>query len=189
MNRCRWCEGNELYEQYHDQEWGVPVHNDRKHFEFLVLESAQAGLSWITILKRREGYRQAFANFDYEKVAQFTDQDVKRLMENENIIRYDKKIESAINNAKKFIEIRNEFGSFDHYIWGFVDHEPIVNQWETIEENPSKTKLSETIAKDLKKRGFNFLGPTTVYAYMQAVGLVNDHIVDCFRYNEILAQY
>ena len=183
--RCKWVENTfQLYIDYHDHEWGVPVHDDQTHFEFLILESAQAGLSWSTILKKREAYREAFSGFDPEAVARFSEEDVKRLMENEGIVRYDKKIRSAIQNARAFLAIQNEFGSFDEYIWRFVNHRPIVNAPSTIQELPPKTELSDRISKDLKKRGFSFLGSTTVYAYLQACGLVNDHTVDCYRYDE-----
>jgi len=184
--RCEWVEGTfQQYVDYHDREWGVPVHNDRIHFEFLILESAQAGLSWSTILKKRESYREAFADFNPEKVARFDDSDVERLMQNEGIVRYDKKIRSAIRNAKSFLEVQKEFGSFDKYIWDFVDQKPIINAPKALNEVPAKTELSDRIAKDLKRRGFSFLGSTTVYAYLQACGLVNDHTTDCFRYQEL----
>ncbi|MFO7798390.1 MAG: DNA-3-methyladenine glycosylase I [Rhodohalobacter sp.] len=184
--RCGWVEGTfQQYVDYHDREWGVPVHEDRVLFEFLILESAQAGLSWSTILKKREAYRSAFANFNPNVVAGFGDEDVVRLMQNEGIVRYDKKIRSAIKNAQSFLEVQEEFGSFDKYIWDFVDHKPIVNAPKSLQEVPAKTELSDQIAKDLKRRGFSFLGSTTVYAYMQACGLVNDHTTDCFRYQEL----
>ena len=184
--RCEWVEGTfQQYVDYHDREWGVPVHNDRIHFEFLILESAQAGLSWSTILKKRESYREAFADFNPEKVARFDDSDVERLMQNEGIVRYDKKIRSAIKNAKAFLDVQKEFGSFDAYIWDFVDQKPIINAPKALNEVPAKTELSDRIAKDLKRRGFSFLGSTTVYAYLQACGLVNDHTTDCFRYQEL----
>lgn len=184
--RCSWVVNTfEQYVRYHDEEWGVPVHDDRVHFEFLILESAQAGLSWSTILKKREAYRSAFADFDPNVVAGFGDEDVARLMENEGIVRYDKKIRSAIKNAQCFLEVQKEFGSFDKYIWEFVDHQPIVNSPESLKDVPAKTELSDQIAKDLKRRGFSFLGSTTLYAYMQACGLVNDHTTDCFRYHDL----
>ena len=184
--RCEWVEGTfQQYVDYHDREWGVPVHDDRIHFEFLILESAQAGLSWSTILKKRESYREAFADFNPEKVARFDDSDVERLMQNEGIVRYDKKIRSAIRNAKSFLEVQKEFGSFDKYIWDFVDQKPIINAPKALNEVPAKTELSDRIAKDLKRRGFSFLGSKTVYAYLQACGLVNDHTTDCFRYQEM----
>lgn len=185
MNRCPWCGEDELYVKYHDEEWGVPVHEDQKHFEFLVLESAQAGLSWITILRKRENYRKAYDHFDYVKVAQYNEEKVEELMKNPGIIRNRKKIEASINNAKRFIEIQKEFGSFDQYIWSFVNHQVIKNQWNAISEVPAKTDLSDRISKDLKKRGFKFLGSTIVYAHIQAIGLINDHLIDCFRYQEV----
>src|SRR6056297_1457321 len=184
--RCEWVEGTfQQYVDYHDREWGVPVHDDQVFFEFLILESAQAGLSWSTILKKRESYREAFAGFDPEKVARFDNSDVERLMQNDGIVRYDKKIRSAIKNAKSFLEVQKEFGSFDTYIWDFVDQEPIINAPKALNEVPAKTELSDRIARDLKRRGFSFLGSTTVYAYLQACGLVNDHTIDCFRYQEL----
>jgi len=184
--RCEWVEGTfQQYVDYHDREWGVPVHDDQVLFEFLILESAQAGLSWSTILKKRESYREAFAGFDPEKVARFDNSDVERLMQNDGIVRYDKKIRSAIKNAKSFLEVQKEFGSFDTYIWDFVDQEPIINAPKALNEVPAKTELSDRIARDLKRRGFSFLGSTTVYAYLQACGLVNDHTIDCFRYQEM----
>lgn len=184
--RCEWCEDTfEEYIRYHDEEWGVPVRDDRTQFEFLVLESAQAGLSWSTILKKREGYRNAFQNFDVDKVARFDEQKVQELLHNPEIIRNELKIRAAINNAQKFIAIRNEYGRFTDYIWSFVDGEPIQNKWNQLSEVPATTELSDKLSKDLKRRGFKFLGSTTVYAHMQATGLVNDHTVDCFRYEEI----
>ena len=170
---------------YHDEEWGVPVHDDRELFELLILEGAQAGLSWATILKRREGYRIAFENFEVSKVAQFSEQDFNRLIIDEAIIRNKLKVRSAINNAKRFIEVQKEFTSFNKYIWSFVDQKPIHNGFTSLSEIPASTPLSETISKNLKKRGFNFIGPTICYAYMQSIGMVNDHVVSCFRYNPI----
>jgi DNA-3-methyladenine glycosylase I len=184
--RCAWVpEGNELYTRYHDEEWGVPVHDDKKIFEFLVLESAQAGLSWITILKKRVAYKKAFANFDYKKVARFSHKDVARLMNDVGIVRNKMKIEAAINNAKCFIDIQKEFGSFSAYMWQFVGGIPIDGRRTSIKMLPAITKESEVFAKDLKQRGFKFLGATTVYAHMQAVGMVNDHTTNCFRYRAI----
>ena len=184
--RCEWCEDTfEEYVRYHDEEWGVPVRDDQTQFEFLVLESAQAGLSWSTILKKREGYRNAFENFDVKQVARFDEQKVQELLHNPEIIRNELKIRAAINNAQKFIAIQNEFGRFADYIWSFVDGEPIQNEWNQLSEIPATTELSDKLSKDLKNRGFKFLGSTTVYAHMQATGLVNDHTVDCFRYEEI----
>ncbi len=184
--RCNWAEGQfEDYIKYHDEEWGVPVHDDRKHFEFLVLESAQAGLSWATILKKRNGYRNAFANFDVSIVAQYGSGMVEELLQDASIIRNRAKIEATINNAKRFIEIQGEFGTFDKYIWEFVGGKPIINQWKSMSEVPVTTPESDALSKDLKKRGFKFLGSTTIYAHMQAIGLVNDHTVDCFRHREV----
>ena len=184
--RCAWCENTfDEYVRYHDEEWGVPVHDDLVHFEFLVLESAQAGLSWATILKKREGYRKAFAGFDVEKVARYDASKVNDLLQDSSIIRNRLKIESTINNAQRFIEVQNEFGSFDDYIWRFVDGKPIINKWRTREEVPVTTKESDALSKDLKKRGFKFVGSTIIYAHMQAIGLVNDHTVDCFRHSEL----
>jgi DNA-3-methyladenine glycosylase I len=183
--RCPWCGESPLYQKYHDEEWGVVVTDDRKHFEFLILESAQAGLSWLTILKKREGYRRAFADFDPEKVSRFTELRVERLMQNEEIVRNRLKILAAIQNAKLFLDIQREFGSFNAYCWPFVGGKPIVNARRSVKELPAKSKESELWAKDLKKRGFKFLGPTTLYAHMQAVGMVQDHLVDCFRYRQL----
>lgn len=171
--------------EYHDKEWGVPVHDDQKHFEFLILEGAQAGLSWDTILKRREGYRKAFANFDPNKVAKFDDKDVARLMNDSGIIRNRLKIASAITNAKAFLEVQIEFGSFDKYAWQFVKGKPIQNKWKSMRDIPAKTKESEALSKDLIKRGFRFVGPTIIYAHMQACGMVNDHTVNCFRWKQL----
>ena len=185
-NRCPWCEDTfEQYVRYHDEEWGVPVHDDQIQFEFLTLESAQAGLSWSTILKKRDGYRQAFANFDVQQVARFDEEKVQEMLGNPEIVRNELKIRSAVNNAQKFIEIQNEFGSFDEYIWSFVDGEPVQNHWQNMEEVPATTPLSDRFSKDLKQRGFKFVGSTTMYAHLQATGLVNDHIVSCFRHAEV----
>jgi DNA-3-methyladenine glycosylase I len=183
--RCPWCLGFQQYIDYHDQEWGVPVYDDQKHFEFLVLESAQAGLSWATILKKREGYRKAFGDFDYKVVAEFPESYAEELLQDAGIIRNRLKINAAINNAARFMEIQQEFGSFSDYIWKFVGGKPIRNKWKIMAEVPATTPESDALAKDLKKRGFKFLGSTTIYAHMQATGLVNDHLVDCFRYKEI----
>lgn len=182
MKRCDWCGNDELYVKYHDEEWGVPVHDDKIHFEFLVLESAQAGLSWITVLKKRENYRKAYDGFDPIKVAKYDEQKVEDLLSNPGIIRNRKKIEASINNAKCFLEIQKEFGSFDKYIWGFVDNKPLKNSWQDISEVPATSQLSDIVSKDLKKRGFKFLGSTTIYAHLQATGLINDHLVDCIMY-------
>lgn len=184
--RCAWAEGQfDDYIKYHDEEWGVPVHDDRTHFEFLILEGAQAGLSWSTILKRREGYRQSFANFDPEEVAGFSEEKIQELLQFPGIIRNKLKVRSAVTNAQNFLEIQEEFGSFDTYIWQFVGGEPIVNHWKSLKEIPATTKESDALSKDLKKRGFKFVGSTIIYAHMQACGLVNDHTVDCFRYKKL----
>ncbi len=185
VRRCPWCGNDPLYVRYHDEEWGVPVHDDRKLFEFLVLEGAQAGLSWLTILRRREGYRRAFAGFDPEAVARFDETDLERLRNDASIIRNRAKIRSAVVNARAFLAVREEFGSFDRYIWRFVDGRPIVNTWTRDEDIPAATPLSETISRDLKARGFSFVGPTIVYAHLQATGMVNDHLVNCFRHDEV----
>jgi DNA-3-methyladenine glycosylase I len=179
MTDCNWPGSDELMKKYHDEEWGKPNHSDRVHFEFLILEGAQAGLSWATILHRREGYKKAFCNFDWNKVSRMTDKDVQRLLEDPGIIRNKLKIKSAITNARKFIEISNEFGSFDSYIWGFTQGWVINNQPRSISEIPPKSDLSDKISKDLKARGFTFVGSTIVYAHLQAVGIVNDHLVGC----------
>ncbi|MEJ2512639.1 MAG: DNA-3-methyladenine glycosylase I [Anaerolineales bacterium] len=184
-HRCEWAGSDPLYIQYHDQDWGVPVHDDRTLFEFLVLEGAQAGLSWITILRRRENYRQAFDNFDPQKVARYNPAKIERLLQDPGIIRNKLKVNSAVQNAQAFLRIQEEFGSFNQYIWEFVDHRPIINTWTQMNQIPASTPLSETISKDLKQRGFNFVGPTIVYAHMQATGMVNDHVVSCFRYKQI----
>ncbi len=185
MNRCPWCEGDELYIRYHDEEWGVPVHDDRKHFEFLTLESAQAGLSWLTILKKRENYRRAYDNFDPRKVAGYGKKKIGELLNDSGLIRNRRKIEASINNAVKFLEIQDEFGTFDEYIWRFTDFKAVINSWKNVSQIPGKTKLSDDISMDLKKRGFKFVGSTIIYAHIQAIGLVNDHLVSCFRHNEL----
>jgi len=180
--RCRWCGTDPLYRQYHDVEWGVPCRNDTKLFEFLILEGAQAGLSWITILRRRDNYRRAFAQFDVDQVAKFTTDDVSRLMLDSGIIRNRLKIESAISNARLVKDIQREFGSFSDYIWSYVDHVPIISQWSDEKDIPTTTLISDRISRDMKKRGFRFFGSTICYAYMQAMGMVNDHQKDCFNY-------
>ena len=185
VKRCEWAGEDPLYVSYHDQEWGVPVHDDRKLFEFLILEGAQAGLSWITILRKRENYRLAFDHFDPEQIARYDQAKVEGLLQNPGIIRNKLKIRAAIQNAQAFLRVQKEFGSFDQYIWGFVDHKPIINTWTEMQQLPAFTPLSEKISKDLKKRGFNFVGPTIIYAHMQATGMVNDHIVSCFRYHQV----
>jgi len=184
MTRCQWCGDDPVYKSYHDKEWGVPVHDDRLLFEFLILEGAQAGLSWITILKRQESYREAFDNFNIQKVAGYTQSDVDRLLANEGIIRNKLKVNSAIKNAKAVLKIQDEFGSLDAYLWSFFQGKPIQNAWKSMAELPAQTPLSEQMSKELKKRGMNFIGPTICYAFMQAVGMVNDHTTDCFRYEE-----
>lgn len=185
-NRCAWAEGQfDEYVKYHDEEWGVPVHDDQTHFEFLILEGAQAGLSWATVLKKRAGYHEAFANFKVEKVAQFNENRIQELMSFNGIIKNQLKIRATVNNAQRFLEVQEEFNGFDNYIWQFVDGKPIVNHWKEMGEVPATTKESDALSKDLKKRGFKFVGSTIIYAHMQACGLVNDHTVDCFRYNEV----
>ncbi len=179
MNRCFWCEGDHLYEKYHDEVWGKPVYDDQELFEFLVLEGAQAGLSWITVLRRREGYRKAFDNFDIKKVADYSEEKVEELMQNPAIIRNRLKINSAIKNAKGVIAVQKEFGSFSDYLWSYVNYTPRLNGFKSSDEMPAETELSKRISKDLKKRGFSFVGPTIIYAYMQAVGIVNDHYMGC----------
>jgi len=182
--RCAWAAGDEM-RAYHDEEWGVPVHDDRRHFEFLLLEGAQAGLSWETILRKRAGYREAFAGFDPDAVAWFGDTEQTALLQNPGIVRNRLKIRSAVGNALAFLEVQEEFGSFDAYIWRFTGGEPIRNSWSDLSELPAQTDESSAMSRDLKKRGFRFVGPTICYAYMQAAGLVNDHSVDCFRYTEV----
>ena len=184
MNRCTWATSEAMI-PYHDDEWGVPLHDDRALFEFLILEGAQAGLSWETVLKKRDNYRAAFDNFDAEKVAGYGARKVKQLLANAGIIRNRLKVASAIQNAQATLEIRNEFGSFDAYVWQFVDGSPITNRWRSIEQIPAHTNQSDTMSKDLKQRGFNFVGSTICYAFMQATGMVNDHLTDCFRYEKI----
>jgi len=185
MKRCEWCESSELYIKYHDNEWGVPVFDDQKHFEFLVLESAQAGLSWITILNKRENYRKAYDNFDPKKVARYTDAKIKKLLENAGIVRNRLKIAASITNAKQFLEIQKEFGSFSNYIWGFVKNKPVTGRWKSLDQIPAKTDLSDRISLDLKKRGFKFLGSVIIYSHLQATGIINDHLASCFRYKEV----
>jgi DNA-3-methyladenine glycosylase I len=185
-SRCPWCGTDPLYVAYHDTEWGVPVHDEVRHFEFLVLEGAQAGLSWITILRKREAYRKAFRGFDPRKVARFGERDVKRLLGDAGIVRNKLKIRSAVANARRFLEVVKEWGSFDAYLWHFTGGKPVVNRWRTIKQIPARTALAETISRDLRGRGFTFVGPTIVYAHLQAVGVVNDHLVACFRYAELV---
>jgi DNA-3-methyladenine glycosylase I len=183
--RCDWCGTEPIYVDYHDKEWGVPVHDDRMHFEMLILDGAQAGLSWITILKRRDSYREAFDNFDAVKVSRYDDKKVEKLLTNPGIIRNRLKVNSAVKNAQAFLKIQEEFGSFDDYIWQFVNHKTIQNKWKKMSELPAKTAESDAMSKDLKKRGFSFVGSTICYAYMQAAGMINDHITNCFRYKEV----
>ena len=182
--RCGWAK-NDLAIRYHDQEWSVPIHDDRRLFEFLILEGAQAGLSWDIILQKRENYQDAFDNFNWVKIAAYDERKIAELINNAGIIRNRLKITSAVQNAKAFIQICDEFGTFDNYIWRFVDGKQIINAWRELKEVPAKTVISDAISKDLKKRGFNFVGSTIIYAFMQATGMVNDHLVSCFRYNEI----
>jgi DNA-3-methyladenine glycosylase I len=185
--RCPWVGEDDIYIRYHDEEWGVPVYDDRKLFEFLILEGAQAGLSWITILKKRENYIRLFDKFDAEKIAKYDSNKVDELLNDAGIVRNRLKIQSTIQNAKAYIEICKKQGSFSNYIWSFTNGKPLVNQWETLEDIPAKTEISDEMSKDLKKAGFNFVGSTICYAFMQAVGIVNDHTVDCFRYHEVLS--
>ena len=183
--RCSWCGDLPIYKDYHDNEWGRPVHNDRKLFEMLILEGAQAGLSWITVLKKRENYRKAFDNFDPNKVSLYDEEKIQSLMENEGIIRNRLKINSAVINAKLFLEVAEKHGSFDKFIWSYVNYKPITNHVKQIEDLPATTPLSDQISKDLKKMGFKFVSSTIIYSFMQATGMVNDHLVDCFAYKEI----
>ncbi|MEW6982953.1 DNA-3-methyladenine glycosylase I [Colwelliaceae bacterium 6471] len=190
VSRCPWLDTSKPdYVDYHDNEWGVPVFDDHKLFEYLTLESAQAGLSWYTILKRREGYRAAFSNFDVQKVAAYNQEKIEQLMLNDAIIRNRAKISAAINNAQRFIEIQNEFGSFSEYMWGFVDHRTLVNDWRQHSDYPATSSISDAWCKDLKKRGFKFVGSTICYAHMQACGMVNDHSHDCYRRKQIIDQF
>lgn len=183
--RCIWCLGDPLYQKYHDAEWGVPLTQDRKLFEFLILEGAQAGLSWLTILRKRKNYRKAFAGFDPNQVARFSKKDIQRLLKNEGIIRNRLKVESAVSNARAFLEVQREFGSFSKYMWQWVGGKPRKNSWREHKQVPAQDKIAQEWSRDLKKRGFRFVGPTIVYAHMQAVGMVNDHVTSCFRYREV----
>lgn len=185
ISRCAWVTSDPLYEKYHDEEWGVPVHDDKRHYEFLVLETSQAGLSWLTLLRKREGYRKAFSDFNYNKVAMYTDSDINGLVNNAGIIRNRRKIEAAIHNARCFIDIQKEFGSFDAYCWAFVDGRPKKNIFTSGTQVPVTTVESDNFSKDLKKRGFKFIGSIVMYAHMQAVGMINDHLTTCFRYNQV----
>ena len=184
-NRCSWCGEDPLYIQYHDKEWGTPVYNDDKLFEFLILETFQAGLSWITVLRKRENFREAFDQFDYQKIAKYDDKKYHELLQNAGIIRNKLKIKATISNANAFMDIQKEFGSFSKYIWGFVNNKTIVNHWKTMKEIPATTEISDILSTDLKKREFKFVGSTVIYAHMQATGMVNDHVVDCFRFREV----
>jgi DNA-3-methyladenine glycosylase I len=185
MKRCSWCGEDPLYVSYHDVEWGSPVHDEKRHFEFLLLETQQSGLSWRCILGKREAFRKAYAGFDPAKVARFPPARVEELLGDPGIIRNRRKIEAAIKNARAFLDVAGEFGTFDAYIWSFVAGEPVVNSWREASQVPATTEISETLASDLKKRGFSFVGPTTMYAHMQAIGMVNDHLVSCFRWREL----
>lgn len=180
--RCAWSESSEIYQAYHDQEWGVPLHDERALFEFLTLEGAQAGLSWITILKKRESYREAFDNFEVERVARYDERKIEALMQNVGIVRNRLKVQSTVLNAKKYLAVQDEFGSFDQFIWGFVDGRPVQNHRASLNDVPSSTAVSDAMSKELKRRGFKFVGSTICYAFMQATGMVNDHTTDCFRY-------
>ncbi len=186
LKRCGWSGSDPVYVEYHDKEWGFPVRDDRRQFEFLVLESAQAGLSWITILKRRDGYKRLYEGFDPEKVVHFDEAHIKVMLQDEGIIRNRKKIESSINNARRFLEVQEQYGTFCNYLWGFTDGKQVVNHFNDMSEMSATTPLSDTIAKDMKGRGFQFLGSTTLYAHLQATGLVNDHMVGCFRHKECM---
>ncbi|MFX1316282.1 MAG: DNA-3-methyladenine glycosylase I [Promethearchaeota archaeon] len=185
VNRCKWAYYSTTMKEYHDKEWGIPIHDDKLLFEFLILEGAQAGLSWSTILQKRENFKNAFDDFNANKIVKYSHQKIEELMNNEGIIRNKLKINAIIANARAFLEVQREFGSFDKYIWQFVDYKSIKNNFKELSELPSRTEQSEIMSKDLKKRGFKFIGPTICYAFMQAVGMVNDHVIDCFRYNEI----
>jgi len=185
ISRCAWSVSDPLYIQYHDEEWGVPLHDEQKLFEFLALEGMQAGLSWLTILRKRENFRKAFDSFDVNKVARYNERKINALMQDTGIIRNRQKILATIDNARAFLEVQAEFGGFDKYIWGFVNGKPIRNKWKTPQEIPAKTPLSETISKDLSKRGFRFVGPTIMYAHLQATGVAQDHLVSCFRHTEL----
>ena len=189
MNRCDWAEGSEMYIKYHDKEWGVPVFDDKILFEFLILETAQAGLSWSTILKRRDNYKEAYDNYDIEKIASYEEAKRTELLNNKGIIRNKLKIDASINNAERVLKIQEEYGSFSRYLWSFTVFTPVINKSETLSEVPAETELSKTIAKNLKKKGFKFVGSVTIYAFLQAVGIVNDHLVGCFRYQEVIDYY
>ena len=183
--KCGWCVGDELYESYHDNEWGVPVRDDEKMFEFLILETFQAGLSWITILRKRENFRKAFDNFDYRKIALYDETKIQELLQNAGIIRNKLKVRATVSNARAFMQVQEEFGSFCNYIWGFINGKPVKNSFKDHNEVPASTEISDLISRDLKKRGFKFVGSTVIYAHMQATGMVNDHEINCFRYEEV----
>lgn len=183
--RCGWCVGDKLYEAYHDLEWGVPLKDDAAIFEFLTLETFQAGLSWITVLRKRENFRKAFDNFDYQKIAEYSEEKTEALMQDSGIIRNRLKILATVSNSQAFMKVQQEFGSFARYIWGFVDNNPLQNSWKTLSEVPATTAISDALSKDLKKRGFKFVGSTVMYAHMQATGMVNDHVIGCFRHQEV----
>lgn len=185
IERCPWCGEDPLYVQYHDQEWGVPVYDDRRHFEFLVLESAQAGLSWITILRKREAYRSAYSGFDPELVAAYDQSVIEEMLQNKALIRNRRKIEASINNARRFLDIQDQFGSFSEYLWCFVEGKPVIGAWRKLAQIPAATALSKRVSRDLKERGFQFVGPIIVYSHLQATGLVNDHLESCFRFREL----
>lgn len=185
LNRCGWCEGDDLYEAYHDNEWGVPVYDDDTIFEFLILETFQAGLSWITVLRKRENFREAFDNFDYKKIANYSEEKIQELLQNPGIIRNKLKIRALVTNAKAFMKVQKEFSSFSKYIWDFVDGDPIQNEVEDYKNAPATTAISDKLSKDLKKKGFKFVGSTVLYAHMQATGMVNDHEISCFRHSEV----
>jgi len=188
METCSWPNNIPLMIEYHDTEWGVPVHDDTKHFEFLVLDAFQAGLSWAIVLNKREGFRKAFDNFNIQKIAAYDDNKIQKLLKDKQIIRNQLKIRATVNNAQRFLEIQKEFDSFDQYIWQFINSKPIVNKWTKLDQVPATSKESDAMSKDLKKRGFKFVGSTICYAYMQAAGMVNDHLVECYRYKELLLQ-
>ena len=186
VNRCKWAEHNDLMKDYHDKEWGTPQHDDKMLYELLILEGMQAGLSWNTVLQKRDNFRKAFDNFDYNKIVRYKENKIKELMQNEGIIRNRLKIQSVITNAKSFINVQEEFGSFNKYIWDFVNNKSVHNSWKKLEDLPPNTELSDKISKDMKKRGFKFIGTTIIYSFLQAIGVVNDHTIDCFRYKELV---
>jgi DNA-3-methyladenine glycosylase I len=185
MTRCSWCGDDPLYVRYHDEEWGTPVHNERTHFEFLLLETQQAGLSWRTILGKREAYRSAFANFDPERVARYSEKDIEHLLLDPGLIRNRRKLEAAVTNARTFLAIQDQHGSFDDWIWHFTGGRPITNHWQTLSEIPARTELSDLISSEMRRAGFSFVGSVTIYAHLQAIGIVNDHLVSCFRHGQI----